>query len=181
MGGRAVFIEKLDSLFSTSSELIGENVSADISGMIGQYAHGNEPSHQTIHLYNQIGQPHKTQALTDEVLQTLYFNDPNGLSGNEDCGQMSAWYVLNSLGFYSYCPGIPYYSIGRPLFDEARIKLENGKLFIVRVANNSKANKYVASARLNGKALDTLFFSHNDLMEGGVLEITMKGEEKERK
>jgi len=173
MGGKEVFIEKLDSLFSVSSELTGENVSADISGMIGQYAHGNEPSHQTIHLYNLVGQPYKTQALIDEVLQTLYFDDPNGLSGNEDCGQMSAWYILNSIGFYSFCPGVPYYSIGRPLFDEVKINLENGKIFTIRVTNNSKSNKYVASARLNGKNLDTLFFSHKDLMEGGILEITM--------
>jgi len=173
MGGKELFIKKLDSLFTVSSELTGENVSADISGMIGQYAHGNEPSHQTIHLYNSVGQPHKTQALIDEVLQTLYFDDPNGLSGNEDCGQMSAWYILNSIGFYSYCPGIPYYSIGRPLFDEVKINLENGKIFTIRVSNNSKSNKYVASARLNGRGLETLFFSHKDLMEGGLLEITM--------
>jgi len=141
--------------------------------MIGQYAHGNEPSHQTIHLFNVVGQAHRTQELTDEVLQTLYFDDPDGLSGNEDCGQMSAWYILNSIGFYSYCPGIPSYSIGRPLFDEVRINLQNGKVFTVRVSNNSKTNKYIASAQLNGKKLDSLFFSHKDLMEGGLLEITM--------
>ena len=178
MGGREKLIIKLDSLFSISSELTGENVSADISGMIGQYAHGNEPSHQTIHLYNEVGQPYKTQELVDKVLQTLYFNDPNGLSGNEDCGQMSAWYILNSMGFYSFCPGMPYYSIGRPLFDEIQINLENGKIFTVRVSNNSKSNKYVASARLNGKVLDSLFFSHKELMDGGLLEITMTKEKK---
>jgi predicted alpha-1,2-mannosidase len=174
MGGREAFIAKLDSLFSISSEVTGDNPSGDITGLIGQYAHGNEPSHQTIHLYNVIGQPDKTQALVDQVLQTLYFNDPNGLSGNEDCGQMSAWYVLNSMGFYSYCPGIPDYSIGRPLFDEVKIHPENGKTFIIRTINNSPENKYIQSARLNGKVLDTLFFSHKDLMEGGVLEITMR-------
>jgi predicted alpha-1,2-mannosidase len=174
MGGRDIFIERLDSLFATSSELTGENVSADISGLIGQYAHGNEPSHQTIHLYNLVGQAEKTQALVDQVLQTLYFDDPNGLSGNEDCGEMSAWYVLNSMGFYSYCPGVPYYSIGRPLFDEVKIHLENGKTFTARITNNSPENKYIQSAKLNGKDLDTLFFSHKDLMEGGLLEITMK-------
>jgi predicted alpha-1,2-mannosidase len=163
----------LDSLFSISSELAGENVSADISGMIGQYAHGNEPSHQTIHLYNRIGQPHKTQDLTDKVLQTLYFNDPNGLSGNEDCGQMSAWYILNSMGFYSYCPGVPHYAIGRPLFDDVKIKLENGNIFQIRTLNNSATNKYIQSAKLNGNALDKLFFSHKELMDGGILEITM--------
>jgi len=176
MGGKTAFINKLDSLFSVSSELVGDNVSADISGMIGQYAHGNEPSHLTIHLYNVIGQPRKTQELTDRVLQTLYFDDPNGLSGNEDCGQMSAWYVLNSMGFFSYCPGKPFYSITRPLFDEVRIHLENGKTFTIHVSNNGKSNKYIASMRLNGKTLDSPFFSHKDLMAGGLLEITMKSD-----
>jgi predicted alpha-1,2-mannosidase len=176
MGGREQFIAKLDSLFSVSSEMEGENVSADISGLIGQYAHGNEPSHQTIHLYNSVGQPWRTQELVDEVLQTLYFNDPNGLSGNEDCGQMSAWYILNSMGFYSYCPGIPEYSIGRPLFDEVTINLKDGKTFTVKALNNSKENKYVKSAKLNGKVLDKPFFTHSDLMNGGVLELEMSAE-----
>ena len=173
MGGRGKMIEKLDSLFSVSSELLGENPSADISGLIGQYAHGNEPSHQTIYIYSQLGQDYKTQKLIDEVLQTLYFDNPNGLSGNEDCGEMSAWYVLNSMGFYSYCPGVPYYAIGRPLFDDVKIKLENGNVFQIRTLNNSATNKYIQSAKLNGNQLDKLFFSHKDLMDGGILEITM--------
>jgi predicted alpha-1,2-mannosidase len=174
MGGKENFITKLDSLFSISSDLHGERVSADISGLIGQYAHGNEPSHQTIHFYNQAGQPEKTQKLVDQVLQTLYFDDPNGLSGNEDCGEMSAWYILNSMGFYSYCPGKPFYSIGRPLFDEVNIRLENGKTFTVSVKNNASGHKHIQSVRLNGKPLDTMFFSHQELMEGGLLEISMK-------
>ena len=178
MGGREILIEKLDSLFSTSSELTGERVSADISGMIGQYAHGNEPSHQTIHIYNQVSQPHKTQELVDQVLQTLYFNDPNGLSGNEDCGQMSAWYVLNSMGFYSHCPGIPYYSIARPMFDNVKIRLENGNVFEINAINNSTTNKYIESAKLNGEELNVLFFSHKDLMNGGVLELVMSDKPK---
>ena len=173
MGGREKLIVKLDSLFSISSDLTGPNVSADISGMIGQYAHGNEPSHQTIFIYNLIGQDYKAQELVDQVLQTLYFNDPDGLSGNEDCGQMSAWYALNSMGFYSYCPGIPEYVIGRPLFDEVKINLENGNVFKIRSINNSPANKYIQSAKLNGKKFDKLFFSHKDLMAGGILEIIM--------
>lgn len=173
MGGKEEFVTKLDSLFSVSSDVLGENASADISGLIGQYAHGNEPSHQTIHLYNQVDKPAKTQELVDEVLQTLYFNDPNGLSGNEDCGEMSAWYVLNSMGFYSYCPGKPYYSIGRPLFDKVDIHLENGKTFTIKSINNSAENKYVQSVKLNGQVLNDLFFSHDDLMNGGSLEITM--------
>ncbi|GHT62155.1 alpha-1 2-mannosidase [Bacteroidia bacterium] len=173
MGGREKLIVKLDSLFSISSELVGENASADISGLIGQYAHGNEPSHQTIYIYSQVGQAYKTQELVDQVLQTLYFDEPNGLSGNEDCGEMSAWYVLNSMGFYSYCPGVPFYAIGRPLFDDVKINLENGNVFQIRTINNSAANKYVQSAKLNGKTLDKLFFSHKELMAGGTLEITM--------
>lgn len=173
MGGKGKLIVKLDSLFSVSSELTGENASADISGLIGQYAHGNEPSHQTIYIYSLVGQAYKTQKLVDEVLQTLYFDEPNGLSGNEDCGEMSAWYVLNSMGFYSWCPGIPHYAIGRPLFDEVKINLENGNVFTIRTIHNSPANKYVQSAKLNGNTLDKLFFSHEELMSGGTLEITM--------
>ena len=173
MGGQESFIAKLDSLFSVSSELVGDNVSADITGMIGQYAHGNEPSHQTVHLYNQVDQPWKTQALVDSIMYSLYFNDPDGLSGNEDCGQMSAWYVLNAMGFFSYCPGIPAYSIGRPVFDETRIQLKDGKEFIIRALNNSRSNKYIESITLNGKILKKPFFTHTDLISGGLLEIHM--------
>jgi predicted alpha-1,2-mannosidase len=173
MGGRDAFIAKLDSLFSVSSELEGENVSADISGMIGQYAHGNEPSHHIIYFYNLVNQPWKTQELVDSVLYSLYQNHPNGLSGNEDCGQMSAWYVLNAMGFYSYCPGIAEYSVGRPVFDEANIRLKDGKEFTVKAINNSRDNKYVESIKLNGKYLDRPFFTHADLAAGGVLEILM--------
>ncbi|MDR1555881.1 MAG: GH92 family glycosyl hydrolase [Tannerellaceae bacterium] len=173
MGGREAFVTKLDSLFTVSSELVGENVSADISGLIGQYAHGNEPSHQTVFLYNLAGQPWKTQALVDSILYTLYSNDPDGLSGNEDCGQMSAWYILNAMGFYSYCPGIPAYTVGRPIFDEVSLRLKDGKEFVVRAVNNSRTNKYVQSIRLNGKELETPFFAHSDLTAGGLLEIFM--------
>lgn len=156
MGGRDAFIGKLDSLFVADSSLEGESVSVDISGLIGQYAHGNEPSHHIAHLYNYVGQPYKTQALVDSVLHTLYFNEPNGLSGNEDCGQMSAWYVLNAMGFYQVCPGKPVYSIGRPLFDEAAIRLQNGNTFTIIAHNNSRDNKYVRKIILNGKNLPLL-------------------------
>lgn len=173
VGGRERFIQKLDSLFTADSRLEGEQVSADISGLIGQYAHGNEPSHHITHFYNYAGAPWRTQELVDQVLQTLYFNNPNGLSGNEDCGQMSAWYVMNAMGFYQVCPGNPVYSIGRPLFDEVTIHLTNGKTFVIRTKNNSKTNKYIRSATLNGKPLDKLFFTHRDLTAGGVLEFVM--------
>ena len=138
MGGKTQFIEKLDSLFTADSSLEGDLVSADITGLIGQYAHGNEPSHHIIHLYNYADQPWKTQELVDSVFHSQYFNAPDGLSGNEDCGQMSAWYIMNSIGFYQVCPGKPVYSIGRPLFDEVTVNLPDNKQFIVKTVNNSK-------------------------------------------
>ncbi|NDP28607.1 MAG: glycoside hydrolase family 92 protein, partial [Flavobacterium sp.] len=173
MGGKTSFIANLDRLFSTSSELTGGVVSEDISGMIGQYAHGNEPSHHITHLYNFVGEPWKTQNLTDEIMRTLYFNNPNGLAGNEDCGQMSAWYVLNAMGFYSFCPGDSNYSIGRPLFEEVKIKLPNNAFFTVIAKNNNSKNKYIQSAKLNGKPMNKPFFSHNDILKGGILEFEM--------
>jgi len=178
MGGKKKFRAKLDSLFFVSSDIEGEQASPDITGMIGQYAHGNEPSHQTAHIYNLIGQPWKTQEIVDEIMRRLYLATPDGISGNEDCGQMSAWYVLNSMGFFSYCPGIPEYSIGRPLFDEVKIQLQNGKQFTIKTTNNSDYNKYVQSATLNGKTLSRLFFSHQELVNGGVLELHMGAEPK---
>lgn len=176
MGGREAFIGKLDSLFIAPSAMEGESVSVDISGLIGQYAHGNEPSHHIAHLYNYVGQPWRTQELVDEVLHTLYFNDPNGLSGNEDCGQMSAWFILNSMGFYQVCPGKPVYSIGRPLFDKTTIHLKGGKTFTIVIHNNSRENKYVQKMVLNGKELNVPFFAHQDMIDGGTLELTMGGE-----
>jgi len=173
VGGKEKFIEKLDTLFSTSSELTGEEVSGDISGMIGQYAHGNEPSHHITHLYNFVGQAWKTQKLTNQIMSTLYFNDPNGLAGNEDCGQMSAWYVLNAMGFYSFCPGEPVYSIGRPIFDKVEINLSNGKKFTIIARNNSPENLYVQSLKLNGISLGKPFFTHRDILNGGELEFEM--------
>lgn len=176
MGGEEAFVGKLDSLFTVSSELEGETVSADISGLIGQYAHGNEPSHHIIHLYNYVNRPWRTQELVDSVLYSQYRNAPDGLSGNEDCGQMSAWYILNAMGFYQVCPGEPVYSIGRPLFEEVTIHLPGQKDFVIRTKNNSKENKYVQSILLNGKPLEQPFFTHSDLTAGGVMEISMGAE-----
>jgi predicted alpha-1,2-mannosidase len=172
-GGREQFLTKLDSLFDVSSVVDGENSSADISGLIGQYAHGNEPSHHISYLYTHAGQPWKTQHLVDSVLQTLYFNDANGLSGNEDCGQMSAWFILSSLGVYQIAPGNPVYTLGRPLFDEVTIYLENGKNFTVRAINNSAKNKYVSEVKLNGVKLKDNFINHSDITSGSTLEFTM--------
>lgn len=173
MGGKTQFIEKLDSLFTADSSLEGDLVSADITGLIGQYAHGNEPSHHIIHLYNYADQPWKTQELVDSVFHSQYFNAPDGLSGNEDCGQMSAWYIMNSIGFYQVCPGKPVYSIGRPLFDEVTVNLPDNKQFIVKTVNNSRENKYIEKAVLNGVPLEKPFINHEDIKNGGVLEFTM--------
>ncbi len=173
MGGKEKFTEKLDSLFSASSELTGELVSADITGLIGQYAHGNEPSHHITHLYNYAGQPWKTQELVDRIYDEQYRVDPDGLSGNEDCGQMSAWLVLNAMGFYQVAPGLPVYSIGRPMFENLTVNLPNDKQFTVNVKNFSKKNKYIKSANINGRELAEPFFTHDDLKDGGILQLEM--------
>ncbi len=175
VGGQKSFEAHLDTLFTTSSELTGDpNAAADVTGMIGQYAHGNEPSHHIPYLYNYAGAPRKTQALVDHILRTLYHNDPNGLSGNEDVGQMSAWYALSAMGFYSFCPGRPVYEIGRPIFDKVTIHLSNGKDFVIQAKNNSVENKYIRSMKLNGEELAEPRFSHFDLMKGGELIFEME-------
>ena len=175
VGGQKSFEAHLDTLFTTSSELTGDpNAAADVTGMIGQYAHGNEPSHHIPYLYNYAGAPHKTQALVDHILRPLYHNDPNGLSGNEDVGQMSAWYALSAMGFYSFCPGRPVYEIGRPIFDKVTIHLSNGKDFVIQAKNNSVENKYIRSMKLNGEDLAEPRFSHFDLMKGGELIFEME-------
>lgn len=178
VGGPEAFEAHLDTLFTTSSELTGDpNAAADVTGMIGQYAHGNEPSHHIPYLYNYVGAPHKTQALVDHIMRTLYHNNPDGLSGNEDVGQMSAWYVLSAMGFYSFCPGKPVYEIGRPMFNRVTIHLENSKDFVINAPGNSREHKFVSSMKLNGRELTEPRFSHSDLMKGGELTLEMSGSE----
>ena len=172
-GGNEVFTTKLDSLFTTSSVIEGENASSDITGLIGQYAHGNEPSHHIAYLYTYAGQPWKTQELVDQILKEFYTTEPDGIIGNEDCGQMSAWYIMNAIGFYQVAPGNPTYTIGRPLFDEVKIPVANNKIFTVITKNNSPENKYVQQAYLNGKKLNDLFFTHKDIKKGSTLTIEM--------
>lgn len=172
MGGQATFEKKLDALFESSSEIKGRH-QADITGMIGQYAHGNEPSHHMAYLYNFIGKPWKTQKRVQEIMQTQYWNAPDGLSGNEDCGQMSAWYVMSAMGFYSVTPGTDYYVIGSPLFDKVTINLENGKKFIIKTLNRSNEKSYIAGAFLNGNSYSKSFLLHDDIMNGGELVLEM--------
>lgn len=173
IGGKEMMIQKLDTLFTTSSQLVGENVSSDISGMVGQYAHGNEPSHHIAYMYNYIGAEYKTQYMADYLLTNHYDATPEGIIGNEDCGQMSAWYIMSSMGFYPMSPGETKYTIGRPLFDHVQIDLENGKTFDIKVHNNSFKNKYIEKLVLDGKALNTPFIEHQDIMDGKQLEFYM--------
>ncbi len=171
--GKEIFIQKLDTLFTTSSEIEGEDASGDITGLIGQYAHGNEPSHHIAYLYTYAGQAWKTQRLVDQILKDFYSSKPDGIIGNEDCGQMSAWYILNAMGFYQLTPGNPVYTIGRPIFEKVEIPLENGKTFTIITENNSPENKYVQEAYLNKEKLNDLFFSHMDIKSGSTLKIIM--------
>jgi len=172
-GGQENFITKLDSLFSIDSKIEGGHASPDISGMIGQYAQGNEPSHHIPYLYNYVGEHWKTQATVDSILTTLYTDQPDGLCGNEDCGQMSAWYVMSAMGIYSVAPGETRYAIGRPLFDEVILNLENGNKFVIECENNSHANKYIQSVKLNGNDLQEPFIDHFDIVIGGELDFVM--------
>lgn len=176
MGGPKKFEAKLDTLFSTTSEIKGINVAPDISGLIGQYAHGNEPSHHIAYLYNYIGKPEKTADKVREICTTMYSDKPDGLCGNEDCGQMSAWYVFSVLGFYPVNPAGGEYVLGIPQVDEAFLQLPNGGIFRLVVKNASSKNKYINAITLNGNAYYKSYIMHNDIMKGGLLEITMGAE-----
>jgi predicted alpha-1,2-mannosidase len=172
LGGKQKLEENLDKLFVAEAKTSGRD-QADITGLIGQYAHGNEPSHHMAYLYNFVNKPHKTQEKVYQILTELYQNAPDGISGNEDCGQMSAWYVLSSLGFYSVTPASNQYIIGTPLFPKATINLENGKQFTIVAHDVSSTNKYIENAILNGKPLNRTFIYHNEVVEGGTLEFQM--------
>jgi len=171
-GGKANLAKKLDQLFSVSSKTSGRDQS-DITGLIGQYAHGNEPSHHMAYLYPFVSQPWKTQQRVHQILNTLYHNNPDGLSGNEDCGQMSAWAVMSAMGFYPVTPGADYYVIGTPWFSKVTINLENGKKFVINAKNISATNFYIRSATLNGTKHDASFLYHSDIMNGGELTFVM--------
>jgi predicted alpha-1,2-mannosidase len=172
MGGRRAFANKLDRLFAADSRTTGRE-QADITGLIGQYAHGNEPSHHMAYLYNYVGEPWKTQARVRQIMDQFYKPEPDGLIGNEDCGQMSAWYVLSAAGFYPVTPGSTTYAIGAPLFPEVRFKLENGKSFAIKARGVSERNVYIQAATLNGKPYNKSFLLHDDLMAGDELIFQM--------
>lgn len=171
-GGKRPFVTKLDSLFTISGDL-GANASPDISGLIGQYAHGNEPSHHILYMYNYVGQHDKTAEKVREVLKTMYHNDFDGLSGNEDVGQMSAWYILSSLGIYQVEPAGGRYMFGSPLFDKAVVNVGKGKTFTIIAHNNSAKNVYVQQIKLNGRPYKKLYIDYKDIVSGGTLEFFM--------
>ena len=171
-GGPDAFARKLDALFSADSRTTGREQS-DITGLIGQYAHGNEPSHHMAYLYAYAGQPWKTQAMVRRILDELYSPEPDGLSGNEDCGQMSAWYVFSALGLYPVTPGSTQYVLGSPLFESATLTLDSGRQFTVRARRSAPGERYIQAARLNGTAFDRAFLEHEIIERGGELDLTM--------
>jgi len=171
-GSKQKFADKLDSLFTESSKL-NEGASIDISGLIGQYAHGNEPSHSTIYMYQYANQGHKTAERVRQVLKEMYKPTPAGLCGNDDCGQMSAWYVMSALGIYPMNPVNGEYVFGSPIVDKAVIRLENGKKFTIVAKNNSEENIYIQSVKLNGKLHNQKFVSYDAIMAGGELVFEM--------
>lgn len=171
-GSEKAFVTKLDSLFIVEGSL-GDNASPDVSGLVGQYAQGNEPSHHVIYMYNYVGQPWKAAQMLRRMMKEMYTTQPDGLSGNEDVGQMSAWYVLSSVGLYQVEPSGGKFIIGSPLFDKATLNLGDGKTFTVRTVNNSDKNIYVQKVTLNGKAYNKTYINFNDMKRGGTLVLTM--------
>ena len=172
MGGRESYAAKLDGLFNAPSNLTGR-VQPDITGLIGQYAHGNEPSHNTVYMYNFVGQPTKTQKYVKQVMDDFYSDRRDGYCGNEDCGQMSAWAVFSCMGFYPATPAAGYYVLGLPRFQNLKLTFENGKQFEVVAKGLSDKNCFVQSAKLNGKPLERSYITFNEVFNGGTLEFTM--------
>ncbi|QQS35377.1 MAG: GH92 family glycosyl hydrolase [Ignavibacteriales bacterium] len=173
MGGKEKFNQKLDSLFIDPNGITGDEASPDISGLIGQYAHGNEPSHHIAYLYNYSGEPWKSQKKVNEIMKTLYSSATNGLSGNEDCGQMSAWYVFSALGFYPVNPAEGIYVFGSPLFDKTEIHFDNGNIFKITAKNVSPKNIYISKIILNKTELNRNYIHHNEITNGGELIFEM--------
>jgi len=172
MGGDKYLEKWLDDCFTTQTDYSKINV-RDVTGLIGQYAHGNEPSHSIAYLYNYTGTPWKTQKMVRQILSTLYTDKQDGIDGNEDCGQMSAWYVMSAMGIYSVTPGMDYYVIGSPSFDKITLNLENGNTFVIEAKKNSAENVYIQSSQLNGKTNTKTYLTNNDIMKGGKIVFEM--------
>ncbi|MGN0034013.1 MAG: GH92 family glycosyl hydrolase [Candidatus Limimorpha sp.] len=172
MGGMKEYEKMLNQLFQSSSKMSGRE-QADITGMVGQYAHGNEPSHHMAYLYNFLGKPTKTQRLIHQIMNELYTDQPDGLCGNEDCGQMSAWYVMSAMGFYPVTPASGCFIIGVPHFEKMTVNLENGKKFTIIANDISHENRYIESVKLNGKTLDRSYLTFDEVAKGGKLVFNM--------
>jgi predicted alpha-1,2-mannosidase len=170
-GGDEKFVAKLDELFETTAKI--PNPLSDVTGLIGMYAHGNEPCHHVAYLYNYAGQPWKTQARVRQIATTLYTNTPGGICGNEDCGQMSAWYVFSAIGFYPVDPASGIYLLGSPLVDKVTLKAGKGHSFTIVAKNNSPKNIYIQSAALNGKPITRSWITHDEIVAGGKLVLEM--------
>ncbi len=170
-GGRTPFVDELDRLFTLTSEEMQLDV-ADVTGLMGQYAHGNEPSHHMAYLYNYVGMPWRTQELTRRLLDEMYAPTPEGIIGNEDCGQMSAWYIFSSLGFYPVCPGSNEFVLTTPLFDRTTVRLANGRTLIV-TADNPRRNRYIDAVTLDGVPVEANFVTYEQLMQGGELHFSL--------
>ncbi len=173
MGGKKRFTQKLDSLFTMKPGTVANGDTLDITGLIGEYAHGNEPSHHIAFLYSYAGQPWKTQMRIHQIVKLMYGDKPNSLKGNDDCGQMSAWYIFNTMGFYPVCPGSNYYVIGSPLVNKAVMHLSNGKDFTMIAQNQSPKNVYIQSAILNGKKWNSPFLPYDQIKSGGKIVFKM--------
>jgi len=173
-GGRELFLQRLDSLFNVAEEVRGENASPDISGLIGQYAHGNEPSHHIAYLFSMAGAPEKTETLVRRIMSEMYTAEKDGICGNEDCGQMSAWYVFSAMGFYPLNPADGKFILGSPALDEFTLRLPGGKVFSIIAENNSPRNVNVSKVFLNEQQLDRNYITYNEIMAGGELRFIMK-------
>ena len=173
MGGNEIFVEKLDSLFMGNEHNEGEGAVLDVTGLIGQYAHGNEPSHHVAYLYSLAGRRDRTQELVREIIDRFYLPKPDGLCGNDDCGQMSAWYLFSAMGFYPVNPVGGEYILGAPQIEKVELRLPGDKSFTIEARGLSKANKYVKSVSLNGNLIEGISIHHEDIMKGGKLVFTM--------
>ena len=172
LGGNQPFVQRLDTFF-TMDPTITPPKYVGVVGTIGQYVQGNQPSHHVAYLYDYAGKPWKTQEMIRKVMEEMYRTGPGGICGNEDMGSLSSWYVLSAMGIYPVTPGSTEYAIGSPLFNEATIQVGEGKTFKIVAKNNSKSNKYIQSAKLNGQPLDHCWIDHSDITKGGVLEFEM--------
>jgi predicted alpha-1,2-mannosidase len=173
-GSRELFLRRLDSLFNVAEEVKGENASPDISGLIGQYAHGNEPSHHIAYLFSMAGEPAKTETMVRRIMSEMYTSEKDGICGNEDCGQMSAWYIFSAMGFYPVNPADGKFILGSPALDEISLSLPGGKVFTIIAENNSSLNVNVSGVFLNGDKLDRNYITYKEIMSGGELRFIMK-------